>query len=98
MSVSNQTSFHLLDEMPNHSKQKVVTYSEAVRTLNTEDVQADLNDACEQLALSIVELTEKFDSVAKLLHTADLQGPTTTFRAQWNVLRKVKTRLSSLLH
>jgi len=73
--------------MSHPSKQKAVTYTEAVRTLNTDDVQADLNDACEQLASSLVELAERFDTVAKLLHTTDLQGPT-TFRAQWNVLRK----------
>jgi hypothetical protein len=84
--------------MSHPSKQKSITYDEVVRILNTDDVQADLDDACEQLALSVVELTEKFDTVAKLLHTIDLQGPTTTFRAQWNVLRKVKTRVSDFLY
>ena len=84
--------------MSNPSKQKAFTYAEAIRTLNTGDVQADLNDACEQLTSSIVELVEKFDTVSKLLHTTDLQGPTTTFRAQWTVLCKVKTRASGSLY
>jgi hypothetical protein len=83
--------------MSHPSKQKAITYAEAVRTLNMDDVQADLDDACEQLALSLVELTEKFDIVAKLLHTTDLQGTTTTLGAQWNVLSKVMTRVYNSL-
>ncbi|KAF8219636.1 hypothetical protein L208DRAFT_1338840 [Tricholoma matsutake] len=70
------------------SKPKAITYGEAVRTLNTDDVQADLDGACEQLALSVVGFTAKFDVVAQLLQNAVLQEPTITLRAQWNTLNK----------
>lgn len=79
--------------MSSSSKQKVITYAEAVRTLNTDDVQADLDSACEQMAVSVVELSSKFNVVANMLHTTNLQGPPTAFRIQWNVLCKVKTTL-----
>lgn len=77
------------------SKPKAITYGEAVRTLNTDDVQADLDGACEQLALSVVGFTAKFDVVAQLLQNAVLQEPTITLRAQWNTLNKVKTTISN---
>lgn len=71
------------------TKQKPITYADAVRALNANDVQADLKDACEQLGLSAVSLMGTFDAVAKQLHTIDLLGLAPPFKPRWNALRKV---------
>ncbi|RDB23491.1 hypothetical protein Hypma_009392 [Hypsizygus marmoreus] len=70
------------------TKQKAITYSDAVRAFNASDVQADLDDACRQLALSAVRLLDNFEYVAKQLHTIDLLGLTSPFKPQWISLRK----------
>jgi hypothetical protein len=56
--------------------------------MNTPEVQADLNNACEQLALTAVRLIENFEFIAKQLHTIDLLGLSSPFKPQWNSLRK----------
>lgn len=71
------------------TKQKTITYGDAVRTFNAKDVRADLDNACEQLGLSTISMMGKVDSVAKQLHTIDLLGLTPPFKPQWNLLRKV---------
>jgi hypothetical protein len=71
------------------NEQHAITYAEAVRVLNTEDVQADVNDACRQLALFIIELAKKIDTVAKLLRTTDSERLPTPFGPRWSTLHKV---------
>ncbi|KAG6872630.1 hypothetical protein C0995_008150 [Termitomyces sp. Mi166 len=75
--------------MASSSIQKAtVTYADTLRSMNSLDVRADLDSACEQLALTTVRLMENFDYIAKQLHTIDMLGSTPPFKSQWNLLRK----------
>ncbi|KAG6895690.1 hypothetical protein C0993_009293, partial [Termitomyces sp. T159_Od127] len=75
--------------MASSSMQKtIVTYAGALRSINSPDVRADLDGACEQLALTAIRLMENFDYIAKQLHTIDMSGSTPPFKPRWKSLRK----------
>ncbi|KAG6811620.1 hypothetical protein H0H92_006584 [Tricholoma furcatifolium] len=69
-----------------------ITYADALRSLNGADVQADLNSAFEQFALTTARLLESFDNVARQLHTVDLLGFAPPFKPQWILLCKCSLR------
>jgi hypothetical protein len=77
-------------------KQKPFTYTDAVRAINADDVRTDIEDACEHLALSTMAMMETFASIAKQLHTIDVQGLNhgSPLKPQWNPL----SRVSHFLH
>ncbi|KNZ79137.1 hypothetical protein J132_01185 [Termitomyces sp. J132] len=56
--------------------------------MNSSDVRADLDSACEQLAWTAVRLMENFDHIAKQLHTIDMLTSTPPSKSQWDSLRK----------
>ncbi|KAG5335685.1 hypothetical protein C0989_000727 [Termitomyces sp. Mn162] len=70
------------------TEKTIVTYADALRSMNSSDVRADLDSACEQLAWTAVRLMENFDHIAKQLHTIDMLTSTPPSKSQWDSLRK----------
>ncbi|KAG6835228.1 hypothetical protein H0H93_003715 [Arthromyces matolae] len=75
--------------MASTSKAKVtVTYADVLKSLNTPELQADLDSALEQLSTTVVRLVESFECIAKQLHTIEMSGSTPPFKKRWSSLRK----------
>ncbi|KAF9463275.1 hypothetical protein BDZ94DRAFT_1259539 [Collybia nuda] len=76
--------------MSQSTKQKSFTYPDAIRSINADDVRTDIEDACEHLALSTMNMMETFSSIAKQLHTIDVQGlsPGPPLKPQWDPLSR----------
>ncbi|PPQ92541.1 hypothetical protein CVT25_010374 [Psilocybe cyanescens] len=70
------------------SKIKPITYSDAVRTFNSQDVQEDINDACGKLAFAMSAMMGKFDAISKQMHTIDLLRHTAPLRPKWDSLKQ----------
>ena len=68
---------------------KAITYSELAYVLSAPDMQADFNDACQNLALSLLNHMDAFENVAKPLHSVDILGVAPSFKQKWAVLAKV---------
>ncbi|KAG6889393.1 hypothetical protein C0992_005477 [Termitomyces sp. T32_za158] len=73
---------------PSSTQKTTVTYAGALRSINSPDVRADLDSACEQLAFTTSRLMENFDYIAKQLHTIDMSGSAPPFKPKWKSLRK----------
>lgn len=71
------------------SPTKAITYSELAHVLNTPDMQADFSDACQNLALSLLNHMNAFENVAKPLHSVDILGVAPSFNQKWTLLAKV---------
>jgi len=81
--------------MPYTSQPKPISYAEAVRTFNGQDVQDDLNDACGKLAHSMSAMMDKFEAITKQMHTIDLLRLSLPLRPRWDAMRKVSIYNSS---
>ena len=68
-----------------------MSYSDGVRILVDKDVQDDINDACSKLAYAMSTMMDKFDSIAKQMHTLDLLRHTAPLKPRWESMRKVST-------
>ena len=68
-----------------------MSYSDGVRALVDKDVQDDINDACSKLARAMSTMMDKFDSIAKQMHTLDLLRHTAPLKPRWESIRKVFT-------
>ena len=75
--------------MPYTSQPKPVSYAEAVRAFNGQDVQDDLNDACGKLAHSMSAMMDKFEAITKQMQTIDLLRLSAPLRPRWDSMRKV---------
>jgi hypothetical protein len=71
------------------SKPKFLTYPEATRAFANEDVREDINDACARLGQAMSKMMDRFDSVAKQMHTLDLQRLAAPLKPRWDALSKV---------
>jgi len=65
-----------------------MSYFDGVDTLVDKDVQDDINDACSKLAHSMSMMMDKFDSIAKQMHTLDLLRHTAPLKPRWESMRK----------
>lgn len=74
--------------MPYTSHPKPISYAEAVRTFNGQDVQDDVNDACGKLAHSMSAIMDKFEAITKQMHTIDLLRLSAPLRPRWDSMRK----------
>lgn len=94
IAISSQQPFIIvpfhLDPMSQSMKRRALTYGDAVRALNTEDMQNALDEACRHLAVTIINLMESAVNIDRLLHTVDLQLHTSSFRPLWSCLQKVR--------
>ncbi|KAJ2925308.1 hypothetical protein H1R20_g11732, partial [Candolleomyces eurysporus] len=70
------------------SKPKCLTYPEATRAFADENVRDDINDACARLGQAMSNMMERFDSVAKQMHTLDLQRLAAPLKPRWDALSK----------
>ncbi|KAJ3515614.1 hypothetical protein NLJ89_g1653 [Agrocybe chaxingu] len=70
------------------SKSKPISYADAVRTFNDQEVQDDINDACSKLAQAMNAMMAKFDSIAKQMHTIDLLRANPPLKPRWDSMRK----------
>ncbi|CAA7269934.1 unnamed protein product [Cyclocybe aegerita] len=70
------------------SKSKPISYADAVRTFNDQEVQDDINDACSKLAQAMSAMMDKFDSIAKQVHTIDLLRANPPLKPRWDSMRK----------
>ena len=68
-----------------------MSYSDGVSILVDKDVQDDINDACNKLAHSMNAMMDKFDSIAKQMHTLDLLRHTAPLKPRWESMRRVYT-------
>ena len=68
-----------------------MSYSDGVRLLVDKDVQDDINDACSNLAHAMSTMMDRFDSIAKQMHTLDLLRHTAPLKPRWGSMRKVST-------
>ena len=77
-----------------------MSYSDGVRILVDKEVQDDINDACSKLAYAMSTMMDKFDSIAKQMHTLDLLRHTAPLKPRWESMRKVSMprALSRLFH
>lgn len=66
-----------------------MSYSDGVNILVDKDVQDDINDACSKLAHAMSTMMDKFDSVAKQLHTLDLLRHAAPLKPRWESMHKV---------
>jgi len=71
------------------SPTKPVTYSELAYVMNAPDMQADFSDACQNLALSLLNHMDAFENVAKPLHSVDILVLAPSFKQKWTPLAKV---------
>jgi len=65
-----------------------MSYSDGVNILVDKDVQDDINDACNKLAHSMNAMMDKFDSIAKHMHTLDLLRHTAPLKPRWESMRR----------
>ncbi|RXW16914.1 hypothetical protein EST38_g8940 [Candolleomyces aberdarensis] len=70
------------------SKPKCLTYPDATRAFADENVRDDINDACARLGQAMSKMMERFDSVAKQMHTLDLQRLAAPLKPRWDALSK----------
>ncbi|KAH9474790.1 hypothetical protein JR316_0013255 [Psilocybe cubensis] len=70
------------------SKIKPITYADAVRALNTQDVEENINDACGKLAFAMSAMIGKFEAISKQMHTIDLLRHTVPLRPRWDSLKQ----------
>ena len=75
--------------MAHSQRARPVTYADAVKTFNTQDVQSELNDACGKLAHAMSTMMQKFDSVTKQMHTIDLLRLNTPLKPKWDSMHQV---------
>ncbi|KAF8892972.1 hypothetical protein BD779DRAFT_1436539 [Infundibulicybe gibba] len=73
---------------PSSLKNKSLSYFDAARLFNDNNVKADLNAGCERLAQTLIALMGRFDAVTTQLHTIDLQGRTAPLKPRWHTIRK----------
>ncbi|KAJ2914954.1 hypothetical protein MD484_g5441, partial [Candolleomyces efflorescens] len=78
------------------SKPKLLTYPEATRAFANEDVREDINDACARLGQAMSKMMERFDSVAKQMHTLDLQRLAAPLKPRWDALSKISAEHAAL--
>jgi hypothetical protein len=76
---------------PSTALTRPMSYSDGVRILVDRDVQDDINDACSKLAYAMSTMMDKFDSIAKQMHTLDLLRHTAPLKPRWESMRKVST-------
>ncbi|KAG5649430.1 hypothetical protein H0H81_003917 [Sphagnurus paluster] len=74
--------------MSTAAKKVTITYADVVHSINAPEVQEDLDNACEQMALTALRLIENFDFITKQLHTIDLLRLSSPFNPHWISLRK----------
>ncbi|KAJ7507282.1 hypothetical protein B0H11DRAFT_197708 [Mycena galericulata] len=72
-------------------KHKPLSYTDVVRIFN--ELETDLQDACKNLAQSIVQLMQAFNSIATQLHSVDLQAIMPPIKPQWKIIRRDYTEL-----
>ena len=85
---------------PSTTLTRPMSYSDGVRILVDKEVQDDINDACSKLAYAMSTMMDKFDSIAKQMHTLDLLRHTAPLKPRWESMRKVSMprALSRLFH
>ena len=83
---------------PSPNLTRPMSYSDGVRILVDKDVQDDINDACSKLAYAMSTMMDKFDSIAKQMHTLDLLRHTAPLKPRWESMRKVSTPRALWLH
>ena len=83
---------------PSTPLSRPMSYSDGVRILVDKDVQDDINDACSKLAYAMSTMMDKFDSIAKQMHTLDLLRHTAPLKPRWESMRKVSTPRALWLH
>lgn len=71
------------------SKPRSLTYPEATRAFANEDVREDINDACARLGQAMSKMMDRFESVAKQMHTLDLQRLAAPLKPRWDALSEV---------
>jgi hypothetical protein len=76
---------------PSTTLTRQMSYSDGVSILIDKDVQDDINDACSKLAYAMSTMMDKFDSIAKQMHTLDLLRHTAPLKPRWESMRKVST-------
>ncbi|KAF8902623.1 hypothetical protein CPB84DRAFT_1775843 [Gymnopilus junonius] len=74
--------------MSHPPKVRPISYSEAVETFNSQEVQTDMNDACGKLAHAMSLMMEKFDAITKQMHTIDLLRLNAPFKPKWDSMRQ----------
>ncbi|XP_006455288.1 hypothetical protein AGABI2DRAFT_209713, partial [Agaricus bisporus var. bisporus H97] len=74
--------------MSSSSKSRVLGYSEAARILTNTDVQRDSEDACRAFTKLLPDIMEKFESIAKLIHSIDMLSLTIPLRPRWDSLQR----------
>jgi len=81
--------------MPYTSKAKPISYAEATRAFNGQDVQDDVNDACGKLAQAMSAMLDRFESITKQMHTIDLLRLSAPLKPRWDTMRQVSTSYPS---
>jgi hypothetical protein len=71
------------------SKQKCLTYPEAARAFADANLREDLTDACARLGQGLAALVEKFEAIAKEVHSIDMQRLAAPLKPRWDTLSKV---------
>ncbi|TEB26864.1 hypothetical protein FA13DRAFT_1737070 [Coprinellus micaceus] len=70
------------------SKQKCLTYPEAARAFADANLREDLTDACARLGQGLAVLMEKFEAIAKEVHSIDMQRLAAPLKPRWDTLSK----------
>ncbi|KAJ7628570.1 hypothetical protein FB45DRAFT_40738 [Roridomyces roridus] len=73
-------------------KQKPLSYGDAVCVLT--ELEGDLKDACQNLAVSTAQLMRGFNSISTQLHSVDMQATMPPVKPQWKLIRKDYTDLA----
>lgn len=68
---------------------KPIYYADAARVLNSQDVQEDLNDACEKFAQAMNAMMGKFEAISRQMHTIDLLRYSAPLRPRWDSMQQV---------
>ena len=66
-----------------------VSYSDAVKTFNSPDVQVDINNACDRLVQALSAMVQQYDSITKQMHTIDLLRFNSPMTPKWTSMRQV---------
>ncbi|KAF5325235.1 hypothetical protein D9619_009583 [Psilocybe cf. subviscida] len=70
-----------------------VSYSDAVKTFNSPDVQDDINNACDRLVLALSAMVQRYDSITKQMHTIDLLRFSAPMTPKWLSMRQDLTEI-----
>ncbi|TFK29565.1 hypothetical protein FA15DRAFT_664113 [Coprinopsis marcescibilis] len=70
------------------TKARPISYAEAVNMLTDKDVCRDVDDACAKLSQAMALLMQRFNAVAKQMHTIDLQRLTKPLKPGWESICK----------